>query len=166
MNRLIVTAVLAVSALGPSQAAQAQSRVQPQLQTDSQRAGTAGEGYTQLLTDSQRRQSRQDTAGAAAGMRGGQVEAQVDGYAAQGEGQQGYGDESSRRPAGAMTSLGRAAAVDAVNAAAGIANNAIIRHGGQTLELYKGPDGIVRNRVRGGEDGHDHAQEAAPASGE
>jgi hypothetical protein len=159
MNRSIafVSVSLALSVLGMSQAA-AQD-LPPQLQMDSQRAGVASEGYQQGMTDSERYEDRatiqaekqkeqQASMAAAYGQGAGP------GYpGAAGGADDGYGDdELSGRAIG--TSVGRAAAVDLVNAAAGIANRAIlVRDEDRGADLYVDQDGMIRNRERGGNGG-------------
>ncbi|WP_226469783.1 hypothetical protein [Luteimonas panaciterrae] len=147
MNRSIafVSVSLALSVLGMSQAA-AQS-LPPQLQMDSQRAGVASEGYQQGMTDSERYEDRasiqaekmkeqQASMAAAYGQGGGPgyPGGADDGY----DGRETYG-----------TTVGRAAAVDLVNAAAGIANRAILTRGdNRGADLYVDQDGMIRNRER------------------
>lgn len=157
MKRSIAFVSLAFSVLGMSQAA-AQS-LPPQLQMDSQRAGVASEGYQQGMTDSERSEDRaairaekmkeQGINMTAYGQGGGPG---YPGVAREGDGY-GYGeDELSGRAV--RTSVGRAAAVDLVNAAAGIANRAIlVRDEDRGADLYVDEDGMIRNRERGGNGG-------------
>lgn len=145
MNRSIAFVSLAFSVLGMSQAA-AQS-LPPQLQMDSQRAGVASEGYQQGMTDSERSEDR-------ATIQAEKMKEQGINMTAYGQGGgPGYADDDYDGRESYGTTVGRAAAVDLVNAAAGIANRAILTRGdNRGADLYVDQDGMIRNRERNDND--------------
>lgn len=151
---------LALSVLGMSQAA-AQS-LPPQLQMDSQRSGVASEGYLQGMTDAERREDRAAIQAAKqkdqqAGMAAAYGQGGGPGYPGAAGGDD-YGDgELSGRTI--STSVGRAAAVDLVNAAAGITNRAILAPGyNRGTDLYVDSDGMIRSRERNDNSGNGGTQ--------
>jgi len=144
MKRSIAFVSLAFSVLGMSQAA-AQS-LPPQLQMDSQRAGVASEGYQQGMTDSERYEDRAAIQAAKLKEQGINMTAYGQGG---GPGYPGGADDGYDGRETYGTTVGRAAAVDLVNAAAGIANRAILTRGdNRGADLYVDQDGMIRNRER------------------